>query len=87
MFCIFKSFVQNVNDKRERKKIYMIEISNLSGINDGCVRGYFQKGAKFILVSRSWFIEQKAKLCCSFKRDKIMSSQWCDLGIDIEAQK
>jgi hypothetical protein len=65
----------------------MIEISNLSGINDGCVRGYFQRGAKFISVSRSQFIEQKVKLSCSSKRNKIMSSQWCDLGIDIEAQK
>ncbi len=65
----------SMTKERERKKFYTIEISNLSGINDGCVRGYFQKGAKFILVSRSQFIEQKAKLCCSFKRDKIMNSQ------------
>ncbi len=76
MFSIFKAFVQNVNDKRAReKKFYTIEISNLSGINDGHVWGYFQRGAKFILVSRSRFIEQKAKLRCSFKRDKIMNSQ------------
>jgi hypothetical protein len=49
MFCIVKAFVQNDNDKRERKKFYMIEISNLSGINDGRVRGYFQKGCKIHL--------------------------------------
>ena len=60
--------------KRERKKFYWIEISNLSGINDGHVWGYIQRGAKFILVSRSQFIEQKAKLRCSFKRVKIMNS-------------
>jgi hypothetical protein len=47
----------------------------------------FKRGAKFISVLWSQFLEQKVKLSFSFKRDKIMSSQWCDFGIDIEAQK